>query len=312
MINVFSGLKGRFKLEKYRADAHGNPVVNTRQVVADWFDNIIVNNGLDRLGGSSINSVLGWVQVGAGSSIPDVNDSSLEARIGSTSVALSADDGASSVPPYNLYFRRQRRFSVGQAAGNLSEIGVGWGGGSDQLFSRALIVDSNNEPTTITILEDEILDVSYEFQIFPDLNDFIGEINIGGVAYDYVARASRVGAISSAGWGTSTSSGSSVKDFANVYSGSIGQVTGFPSGVSGSTVPGRSVPYVPGSLIGSSVVSWGVGSGNIGGVRSVALGVGWTYWQVEFSSKVDGSAIPKDENKELIFTISHSWARREE
>lgn len=54
---------------------------------------------------------------------------------------------------------------MGVAAGNLSEVGMGWG--NSNLWNRALIKDINGNPTTITILSDEYLDVVSEIRIYP-------------------------------------------------------------------------------------------------------------------------------------------------
>ncbi len=45
-------------------------------------------------------------------------------------------------------------------------MGIGWNANpSGALFSRALIVDAEGDPTTIAKLADEQLDVEYEFRV---------------------------------------------------------------------------------------------------------------------------------------------------
>lgn len=314
MIKLQTGMAGRFKLEKYKAGRDGNPIAETKEVAADWFDNLILDQGLNRIGSNSIASAINSILVGSGSGTPDPADTSLDSLVAITSSNHGVDAGVEPSPPYNLYVRNKRRFSAGSAAGNLSEVGAGWGSGANSLFSRALIVDGAGNPTTITVLDDEILDVSYELQIFPDLSDATGTVDIGGDVYDYTARASRVNVYSgNNGWGTTVHSGNTAATASScrAYDGTIRGVTSVPSGSNNSGASSSSSePYSPDSLIGSATVTWGIGDANFGGIRSVSLGVGWTWWQIEFANQVGGGPIPKDNTQELTLTISHSWARR--
>lgn len=315
MIEMVNGVSGRFKFVKYRGDGCGGIIESSRQDVADWVDNLVLDQGLDGLGRRSITTSMSRFHVGSGNSPPSEGDTGLESLIAVSGVS-SVDSGRGAQvleEPYYLYFWETRRFAEGQAAGNLSEIGAGWGAGANDLFSRALIQDVDGNPITITVLPDEVLDVTYEVRLYPSSEDSVGVVELGGVLYDYTARASNVGSFNqNTGWDFSATSGNAgrLRTSNSVYSGNIGSIFEQPSGQSAGGSSVSSGSYVDGSLEGSSTATFGLTSGNIGGVRSARIGVGWSMWQVEFSSQVDGAAIPKDETKELSLTFTHSWSRR--
>ena len=148
---------GWFKIEATRPDG-------TRRVLADWFPNLILNGGLDRMGANP--DYLSWCQVGSGSTAPVAAQTALVNRIAGTSTQQNNVSGAQASAPYYGWYRRTYRFAQGVAAGNLSEVGVGWAT-SGSLFSRALILDGGGSPTTITVLSDEVLDVTYELRRYP-------------------------------------------------------------------------------------------------------------------------------------------------
>lgn len=316
MINICSGVSGCFKVERYKADCFGDPIFETRELVADWFDNLILNGGINRLGVASFHEVSSRIFVGSGNSEPDPSQTGLDDLIGSASVVTRVDGAQVSSEPFYLYLRSVARFPVGVAAGNISEIGAGWSGG---MFSRSLILDEDGNPATITVLADEVLDVSYEIRLYPDTSDYTGSVEIGGVVYDYLARCANMGVISGAtGWkftvSGSSGGGSWGRNTAQAYNGLISDVLGAPTGSSSSSDSGSGgLSYDDGSFIGRVIARWGLSNGNLsGGVRSILICVGWSVWQIQFESRVDGSAIPKDSTKEMSFTVSHGWSRREE
>lgn len=312
MINVKSKMAGRFMLHKAKADAEGNEIPGTREVVADWFDNLLLTSGLNYLGSNIITSALTYVQVGDGSSAPLEGNTSLNNLVAATLSTQDSVSGAQTdVGPYYVFSRVKKRFAAGVAAGNLSEVGAGWGSSNGQLLSRALILDNLGDPTTITVLNDEILDVSYEFRIYPPSGDVTGTIILDGETYDYTARACKIGNADVNGWSFSESGVEAQLPIrAIAYSGAIADVFSNPSGTSDGATTATNGTYSNNSLQGSCTYLWGLGDGNIaGGIRSVALPVGWTRWQIEFANQVGGGPIPKDNTQELTLTVSHSWAR---
>jgi hypothetical protein len=187
---IFSGhsqFAGRFRLRVYRNDG-------TLRRDTGWFNNLITNNGLDY-------PVLGPTQafgarfmfpqcfVGTGSATPSFTDTSLQAYLASSNAAGPAVPAAAFVagpPPYWQQFSSYR-FSTGTAAGNISEIAIG--ASPTNIFNRALILDNLGNPTTITVLADELLDVTYEFRVYPPTTDEVATFAINGVSQSITTRS---------------------------------------------------------------------------------------------------------------------------
>lgn len=125
------------------------------------FPNLILNSGYDRLF-ETTSSVLGYIFVGSGSEPPNVEQTRLSNQIAWTNRSNNTTNGWDQEGGFG-FTRFSVQFNQGAAAGNISEVGVGWGSASD-LFSRSLVVDSLGNPTTITVLEDEFLTVTYELR----------------------------------------------------------------------------------------------------------------------------------------------------
>lgn len=285
---------GWFKIEATRPDG-------TRRVLADWFPNLILNGGLDRMGEN--NDYLSWCQVGSGSTAPVAAQTALVNRIAGTNAIQVATSGAQATAPYYGWRRNTYQFDQGVAAGNLSEVGVGWDT-SGSLFSRALILDGGGRPTTITVLSDEVLAVTYELRRYPGTVDLTGTVVLDGVTHNWVSRAA--GVTDQYCWG---GEGEMALYWAESYNGDIGPVTQFtPSGESG-LLTATPLAYSSASYTRAATVSAGLNDSNLsGGIRSIVTGssaADTSRYQIQFDP-----AIPKDNTKVLSLTIQHSWARR--
>lgn len=322
MIDLNTQMAGRFKIEAFKAKVNSDgelvEMPGSRHVKADWFDNIITDQGLNRIGTSSPLSSISYCHVGTGNAAPAATDTALANFLAASNTVEDDTSGAQAgSAPYYVYRQRTIRFSAGAAAGNLAEVGMGWASSGTVLFSRALILDGGGSATTITVQSDEYLDVTYEIRIYPPSGDATGTITLDGEVYDYTARACEVDAYTQfSGW--------SLDDKANAkspytyshtaYDGNIGTVLQSPSGSSASVGSVSDVTenaYSDSSLQASVSATWGINYGNLGsGIRSVRFKVGWTFWQIEFSAQSDSSTIPKDNTKSLTLTVTHSWARK--
>ena len=176
------GVAGLFMLEAVNKDT------GERRTLAPWFPNLITDAGLNRMGTSG---VLDNCVVGSGSNPPAVGDTTLQSQVAITTTKPTANlHRAQSTAPYYGSVTNVYRFGEGVAAGNLSEVGIGWTGG---LFSRSLIKDGLGNPTTITVLANEYLDVTYEIRTYPPTTDTNFQVvSAQGVTHNCVARASRV------------------------------------------------------------------------------------------------------------------------
>ena len=301
-VNVNSKVAGFYKLEAVKLDKNSNET--SRRLLADWFPNLVTNGGLNRMG--TAGDYLNYCQVGSGSATPAFTDSALGAKIAHHSSATNTR-GNLTISPYYCWERIVFRFNEGVAAGNLSEVGVGWTN-TGTLFSRALILDGLGDPTTVTILSDETLDVTYEFRFYPKLTDDTGTVvftgNIGGT-YDWIFRAADVDGNA---WTTTTqrlAMNFSAIGGAWAGDGSIGAITGVPTGtaISGATTVAQS--YVSDSHEVKFDISAGLTALNhASGFKCMYFYMGIGVFQIEFTP-----AIPKTSNDILTFKVKHSWGR---
>lgn len=269
------------------------------------FSNLILTQGLNRLGTGGFG---GYVQVGSGSTAPLVTDTGMQSFVASTTSGILSEGGVQAAAPYYGWARRTYRFAEGVAAGNLSEVGIGWALGSN-LFSRALIKDSFGDPTTITVLSDEILDVTYEIRLYAPTTDVTFDVDItGSGTHNCVLRSA---AVTSGGWACDNlfGVGAAYAFYCDPYNGSIGTITQNPSG-SGTTGPSATFePYSNNSLKRVMSFVWDLGTANLaGGYKSLSFNSrGYStlgQYQIELTPN-----IMKDETKRLTLNFEISWAR---
>lgn len=298
------GLTGHFLLEAVHAET------GERRVLAA-FDNLITNGGLDRLGSAGSSAVISHVQVGTGSTAPANTDSALANYLAGTNRSYSYSASYGGNPTYHTEATHYWEFNQGAAAGNLSEIGVGWAA-SGSLFSRALIVDGGGSPTTITVTAIEFLAVTYKLRMYPPTADVTGTITLDGDDYDYIIRPSLAGGVAWAAHGQQAYAASSGAYAELVYTGDIGAMTSSPAGSAASISSASVAAYSGGSYKRSLTYSASIGQGNLsGGIRSLAFslytngGLSQMKWQCQFDPK-----IPKDNTKTLSLTYDVSWSRK--
>jgi hypothetical protein len=302
-MNIQANAAGFFKLEvrKVNEDAPHTTI--------DWFPNLITNQGLDRLG---VGATTSYCSVGSGNSTPVVGNTGLDLKVGSSaSKDGTVSSGAISVAPYYGWRRHSYSFPVNTVIGNLSEVGIGWGGGTnnDSLFSRSLIKDENGNPITLSIVEDDLLTITYELRLYPILTDSTGTINTGLGTHTYTLRAANV---TKSQWygdlGYYNVLGYSSTAF--VYPTDIGDVFNIPSGSNSGYISSsetKATPYVAGSHYRDMELSFGITSGNnAAGIRSFVWlsNQGLGAFQVQFEP-----AIPKTNLQRFDITIRVGWGR---
>lgn len=305
--NAEVGVGGYFKIEAVNAET------GERRVLADWFKNLITDQGLNRLGTGA--NVCTYVLVGSGSNPPAFSDTQLQSFVAVTQNVNGSDvSGYVAGPPSYVWSRRKWRFNQGAAAGNLTEIGVNWNGSSSAaLFSRSLIKNGNGDPTSITVLASEFLDVTYELRLYPPQADVIFQTVISGQVHDCVLRPALLSS-NSGGWGN----GWNPMNFANagpfyttfgsshVYSGPIGTPTGLPSGDLAGSLNYGNGSYANNSFAMPGTVSAGLNDCNlVGGIKSLVFQNYLGTFQVQFTPN-----IMKDATKILSLNLQVSWARR--
>lgn len=284
-------LEGRYRLVVRRAD--GSARLDT-----GWFKNLVTDIGLDNLG--HVTDVLAYIHIGTGNATPANGDTALQSWLRDSATG-DASGGAQASAPYYGYRVVATRFTPSGSSANISEIGVSHANTSAAtLFSRALILDGGGSPTTITVLGDEYLDAYYELRIYPPLVDATDTITISGTDYDTVRRA--CGVTIGGDWAAAiggTAAGNSVA----VYSGTIGAITGQPSGtLIGSGAP-TNAAYSSSSLVRDCTATFGLTVS--GTIAACAILTSLGRYQVSFSP-----SIVKTTSQILTITFRISWARK--
>lgn len=264
----------------------------------DESPNLITTSGLNLIGGSS--ELFYTCCVGTDSSVTSMGMTALGNQIASTGTIQSNTSGTQPSAPYFSWYRRTFRFNQGVAAGNLTEVGVKSSTGV--LFSRALIVDSAGNPTVLTILADEYLDVIYEFRLYPDTNDATVVVSLNGTNYTCTLRASSVNSTP-----PYFDQGITYYDSGSnciFYSGSIGSITSTPSGSTYSHNLNVVGGYVNDSFERTFNFSAGLNNANFAeGINSLYIVTSKGFFQVGFSP-----AIPKTSYMTLSLNLTVKWA----
>lgn len=311
-MQINAGIAGLFRIQTAKADADGNEIPGTRVERAAWQPNLITNTGMDYIGGSggAPASFLSYVSVGSGATEPQFTDTALQARVATVAVSGESGttvDGFSTSSPYYTWYRRQFQFAAGAAAGVLSELGVTNAAGTTA-YTRALIRDTGGNPTTITVLSDEILIVTYERRVYAYESDVTTTATIKGVERTIRMRP--------AGMGTSSGMNASGNPWWSDYvwggywytggSGNLGPITGIPDGTQNTPSSTQKVDeaYVPGSFYKDQTIRLGVNdlAGlTITGFRGIN---GALAYQIVFSP-----GIPKTNSETVNLRLRMAWAR---
>lgn len=320
-VGVHHEVEQFIRMVIHKVNAQGE-VVHSR--TAAEFPNLVTNGGLDRIG--SNNGAGAYCQVGTGTTTPTFGDTALANRIAGSNSEVSGGTSATIVagPPRYSSNISGRRFAAGVATGNLTEVGFGWAT-TGSLYNRALIRDGSGNPTTITVLADEILDVYLETRFYIPTGDgtpFV--LTLGGVNYTFTRRPMRnavanASGVTSKGWGIANTPGSfqACGLIGDAGGGSGAQIGSCPwngaiaaenavnpGGTRGNCAAAMSA-YTGGSYQRAGTLTCGIGDGNLaGGITAFTLITAWSSWQFSISP-----AIPKTSSKTLILNTLQTWGR---
>lgn len=296
-FQIHQEIGARFKLVARKANG-----CVARETV--WFKNLVLDTGLARM------SVGTWIDrccVGTGNSTPLATQISLDSFVASTTTKQSTSSVQNtSSAPYYYGASITWRFGQGVAAGNISEVGLGWS--NSDLWNRALIKDANGDPTTITVLSDEYLDVVSEIRVYPAQN-ISGSFNL----------LDKTGAVISTHTFTGVpyiTSGRNA-NFAQVYlggtaypmyiyTGTVGAITSTPSGT-GYSITNLTKSYPTANSV-RAVVSLDlndvVATHQSFRVSSYNMATDREGYQLQISP-----AIPKTSAQKMTYTFELSWGR---
>lgn len=322
MINASVNLKvkGQVRLVVHKGD-ESNASIDT-----GFFDNLVTNNGLNAiLGAGASQSALYIIPVvGSGNMTPQPTDTALQSFVAGANGAATVNTSVKHYDstPYRVVHTFRWRFDQGDASGNISEVGLANIAGiptlTTPLFSRALVKDSSGNPTSITVLPDEYLDVIYTITFFAgDFSsgsfDQIIDGEVVSTTYSIGPSSMSVGgsSISTPGWATNTSSGpfclrpqaSPNATFTTAYTTDVLGGAGDPPSGTGSRVGGGTSTAVNTSLHYCDFTYLaGLDESNIS-IGSMSLAMGAAAYKISFSP-----AIPKINTKTYRITVRVSVA----
>ena len=310
-------LGGRFRLVTSK-DAECKEVVED----TGFFDNLITNVGMNRVGEVTTNettsiasflALCGRFVVGSGSAEPQFTDTALQNTVAFATANPVLDNESSSYERgwYEITVRHQ--FGQGQAVGNLSEIGIQHTSASGPLWSRALILDGQGSPTTVTVLPDDFLTCYYTLRVMIPKEDAVFNIDVDydedGIVPTVVTGRPLMANSSSPteGWGLQTAGTSGNAGVLRFYTGGLAVPTAAaPLGsiIGGSTSTFSIVPYITDSFERYVTRTNGLNEHNSQELRTAKLAALMGFWQIEFNPPLQ-----KDDTQTMQVTFGYSWAR---
>lgn len=283
------------------------------RVDTGWFPNLIVNQGLDMMLAAGGQDYTAYCAVGTGNSTPANTDTQLNSLVASVydnhPYAPPAVGNGGTSPNFYGYITNEYQFGQGAAAGNLQEIGVGPSGTS--LFSRALILNNVGSPTTLTVLSDEYLSVSYTVQLYNPITDVTGSVNVSGTVCNYTLRAANC---NGPAWQMG-SAGSWPEGFGlngvTLYNDTVlqpitGALVGTAQGTADSIALGT---YTAGQRYLDGTATFQLSNANGGQNNSAMLTFGATLNRMGAAQIIFGTTIPKTSSQIMTLTFRQSWNR---
>ncbi|WP_296193624.1 MULTISPECIES: hypothetical protein [unclassified Psychrobacter] len=313
-----------------RKNAKGEVVEDT-----GYQKNLILDAGLDFLGDSSNGNMLDYCIIGSGNSTPNVTQVKLDSVINrqSSLIQVSAKGSYDAAVDGNFYkINKVVKFSfINNGNINISELGLAYQYSSSteyKLVTRALVRDSSGNPTTISVLADETLEVYYKLWCVFNVTDITGTVELtefGGntVQYNYVGRPAFVGSTNAAF--NTNHLGDSLYDSiyytvepSEIRTGELGDIRNKPTGglvlskpATGSFYVMRLGSYTQGSFKRSMFWDLGLSEANSTNIRSILLVTNKGVWQFRYGSVLDDSPIAKNSNQKMSFEFEFSWGRYE-
>ena len=200
------GFKGRFQVTVKKEDG-------SIKTELPWQDNLITNEGIKSLNGVNQVTNLNGVSntkyinyhcfVGSSSTEPAVTDIKLGNYIAvnsrSENFKTFIEEPTESRPNHVREYWQQMYIFTGLNNVNIAEVGLGYETNNSTkeyaLFTHALTKDAQGIPSTITVLQGEILEINYEFSAYWDIRPKKGEFTLTRIkgsqttteTYEYLA-----------------------------------------------------------------------------------------------------------------------------
>lgn len=309
---IKTGFSGEFRIEVRNAYTH--QLTKVRE-----FTNTITDAGLNAYG-AGYTGLLGRCWVGSGNTPISTSNTGL-----SKVIAYSDGAGTNEVqilapaqPNWVAGAKLKYHFEPGKIVGNITEVGIGTRNESSAnnyaLWSRALVLNSDGSPSSITVLADEYMDVYYILKLHPNLEDIKFSFDLNGVVYNCVARPANVQNTRCNVDNGNLSFGTGIT-ILNVYnSNTLGAITETIKGFDKYVAPNGSQtidPYTAGNFYRDCTIVIPVNNGNIdGGIKGLDIGPNGNGNQLMSYTQVSlDKAIPKTKDNAIKFVLRTSWSR---
>lgn len=131
-----------------------------------WQDNMILDQGFVQLIVNTTHTApVALMSFGVGSSSQPVQptDTGLISPIAFTPSGAGVTHGWDAAGGYG-WSRKTQSFARGAAAGNISELTTNYTTSNTSAMARALVRDTQGDPTTITVVSDEVLTITWEWR----------------------------------------------------------------------------------------------------------------------------------------------------
>ena len=307
------GLYGEVKVIVKRAD-------DTVRLDTGFFPNVITNLGLDAIGNDR--NLFNFCAVGGGNSTPLNTNTKLDNFLAAGS-QISSESKYDYDPVRDTEFYKCSRTVGYRFEGldnkNISEVGLvgDYASGQHPAYTRTLIKNSAGEPTVITVLSGEILELQYRlWQVFDVKDkDQVVTAMIDGVEvpFNVKIRLAGVGGNLGGSWSYAAVVGAHLTFQGNNYhqfgTGELGEITGQNPGLT--SVYGLSwEAYQPSTYKRKFYVNASITEA-VHPIRSFLFFTGLGAYQVRFGT-VDGD-LPIDKTNQDILQLGFemSWGRYE-
>lgn len=289
--------------------------------------NLILNQGLDFYGGGNGTSIFYRCLVGTGNSTPIATQNKLDLPVkivAGTSFAVKYDY---TPRPDNLYLvERTWKYTFSTMGNvNISEVGLASNGTTTTaayMCTRALIKDAGGNPTVISVLNTEKLEVYYKIiTVFSTLDtvqqiQYTNAANVtstynatvrlaaaGGVPYNYIGSEVGQTPLSKLDVWVEAYPGAT-------YTGALGPVNSSPQTDASNADSWELDAYVPGTYkkVGKYLYSLSLGNGN---TRCVESYTNLGSWQIRYGSVANDSPISKTNKDTMVLPFEFSWGRYE-
>ena len=283
-----------------------------------WFPNLILNQGLNRFGDSaSAANPFYYASIGTGNSTPVATQITLDTPVAYSAINYNTDTVTyAGSPSYAVTHTMPYTFAQGAVVGNMAEVGIGSTNTTGSLFSRALILDTNSNPTTITLTSLDQLTIYYKLTINPPIVDGTGTVVLNSITYNYTTRLLAAGtfcsSINSSGGGAfSYPYSNATSNGASTYAAgaALAAITAAsPTGTtSGTYTDPTTATYVANSFSRTAIVTWtptqGIETGGIQAIKLIFNNVTVNF-QIVFDKP-----IPKLNTTTLTLNFVFSWSR---